>query len=144
MYNVLFPGKILIITKTIYIYFDLNTDSILLFINHVKIINQPVVRVGGVTDHRLRGLRFKRWAWLLLLELEPVHYHGWSGVLETHALYHSLGQKKLFSWGSLTWLLNSHNYLGNYTKTKTFIINLMLPLIVKITRVNILYRLGIC
>ena len=39
------------------------------------------------------GLGFEPRARFLLLTQKPVLYHGWSGVVETHALYHSLGEK---------------------------------------------------
>ena len=57
-------------------------------------------RVGRVTDCGVRGLGFKSPGSILTSRTETVLYHEWSGMVETHALCGSVGEKKV-SYGGV-------------------------------------------
>ena len=52
-------------------------------------------------------------------DINQVTYHEWSGMVETHALYREVGEKKYPRVESSTWRLNSHNCSENYTKSQS-------------------------
>ena len=49
---------------------------------------------------------------MLLLEQKPVLYHEWSGMVETHSLYRSVGKKSKTSGSRTTLVIISSSVLG--------------------------------
>ena len=78
----------------------------------------PRGRVGRVTDCGVRGLGFKSLGSIISSRTETSSKHEWSGMMETNALYRSMGENKSPSIRSSTWPLNSPGRLENNTETK--------------------------